>query len=41
VFLVIVLVIRTSLEDKVLQAELEGYSEYADKVRYRLFPGVW
>ena len=41
VFLVIALVIRTSLEDKVLQAELEGYSEYADKVRYRLFPGVW
>jgi len=41
VFLVIVLVIRTSLEDKVLQADLEGYSEYADKVRYRLFPGVW
>ena len=41
VFLVIVLVIRTSLEDKVLQDELEGYSEYTDKVRYRLFPGVW
>jgi protein-S-isoprenylcysteine O-methyltransferase Ste14 len=41
VFLVIVLVIRTSLEDKVLQVELEGYSEYAEKVRYRLFPGVW
>ena len=41
VFLVIVLVIRTSLEDKVLQADLEGYSKYADKVRYRLFPGVW
>ena len=41
VFLVILLVIRTSLEDKVLHVELEGYSEYADKVRYRLFPGVW
>jgi protein-S-isoprenylcysteine O-methyltransferase Ste14 len=41
VSLVIILVIRTSLEDKVLQVELEGYSEYADKVRYRLFPGVW
>jgi len=41
VLIVIVLVIRTSLEDKVLQVELEGYSEYADKVRYRLFPGVW
>lgn len=41
VFLVIVLVIRTSLEDKALQVELKGYSEYAEKVRYRLFPGVW
>ena len=41
VFLVIMLVLRTSLEDKVLQVELEGYSEYAEKVRYRLFPGVW
>ena len=41
VLIVIVLVIRTSLEDKVLQVELEGYVEYADKVKYRLFPGVW
>lgn len=41
VFLVIVLVLRTSLEDKVLQVKLEGYSEYAEKVRYRLFPGIW
>jgi protein-S-isoprenylcysteine O-methyltransferase Ste14 len=41
VLLVILLVIRTSLEDKVLQVELEGYSEYADQVQYRLFPGVW
>jgi len=41
VFLVIVLVLRTSLEDKVLQLELEGYSEYAEQVRYRLFPGIW
>jgi protein-S-isoprenylcysteine O-methyltransferase Ste14 len=41
VLLVILLVIRTSLEDKVLQVELEGYSEYAEKVQYRLFPGLW
>ena len=37
----IVLVIRTSLEDKVLQDELEGYYDYARRVRYRLLPGVW
>jgi len=24
-----------------LQNELQGYQEYANKVRYRLFPGVW
>lgn len=40
-FLVIILVIRTSLEDKTLQDELDGYRAYADRVRYRLIPGVW
>ena len=34
-------ILRTSLEDKTLQEELPGYKEYAQKVRYRLFPGVW
>jgi protein-S-isoprenylcysteine O-methyltransferase Ste14 len=37
----ILLVVRTALEDKTLQKELAGYSEYAKKVRYRLVPGVW
>lgn len=37
----IVLVIRTALEDKTLQAELPGYREYAGRVRFRLLPGVW
>jgi protein-S-isoprenylcysteine O-methyltransferase Ste14 len=41
VFLTIVLVIRTRLEDLALQAELEGYRDYASRVRYRLLPGVW
>ena len=40
-FLTIVLLIRTSLEDKTLQDELEGYRAYARRVRYRLLPGVW
>jgi protein-S-isoprenylcysteine O-methyltransferase Ste14 len=35
------IIIRTWLEDRTLQTELPGYSEYASQVRYRLFPGVW
>ena len=41
VFLAIVLVIRTGLEDRTLQEELPGYREYTKKVRYRLLPGLW
>ena len=41
VFLAVVLVIRTHLEDSTLQEELAGYREYARRVRYRLLPGVW
>jgi protein-S-isoprenylcysteine O-methyltransferase Ste14 len=33
--------VRTALEDRVLQAELYGYKEYAEQVRYRLLPGMW
>ncbi|RPH59270.1 MAG: isoprenylcysteine carboxylmethyltransferase family protein [Chloroflexi bacterium] len=33
--------IRTVYEDRMLQAELPGYQEYARQVRYRLFPGIW
>ena len=35
------LLVRTSLEDRTLQNELAGYSDYAKKVRYRLIPRVW
>jgi protein-S-isoprenylcysteine O-methyltransferase Ste14 len=35
------LFVRTALEDRTLQRELEGYREYANRVRYRLFPGIW
>jgi len=35
------IVIRTALEDKTLLTELPGYKEYAEKVRFRLVPGVW
>jgi len=34
-------VVRTGLEDKTLQEELDGYAEYAQRVRYRLLPGIW
>jgi protein-S-isoprenylcysteine O-methyltransferase Ste14 len=34
-------VVRTALEDRALQTELDGYGEYAQQVRYRLLPGVW
>jgi len=36
-----VFVLRTRLEDRFLQGNLPGYKEYAQKVRYRLLPGVW
>ncbi len=39
--LIVLLVIRTWLEDTTLQRELEGYAEYAGKVKYRLAPGLW
>ena len=41
ILLFAVLVLRTSLEDKTLQAELPGYKEFTHKARYRLFPGIW
>lgn len=37
----VVLIVRTRLEDETLQAELPGYREYTQKVRYRLLPGIW
>lgn len=37
----ITLVVRTALEDRTLRRELDGYAEYAARVRYRLVPGVW
>ncbi len=38
---VLLIVLRTALEDRTLQAELPGYAEYAQRVRYRLLPGIW
>jgi protein-S-isoprenylcysteine O-methyltransferase Ste14 len=41
IVIIIVLIIRTSKEDWMLQEELQGYREYAQRTRYRLFPGIW
>ena len=40
-FVVALLILRTSLEDKTLREELGGYKEYAKRTRYRLLPSVW
>ena len=37
----IIIVIRTLLEDKTLQEELPGYRDYLRRVRYRLIPGIF
>ena len=41
ILMVPMLVLKTLWEDQTLQAELAGYKEYAQRVRYRLIPGVW
>jgi protein-S-isoprenylcysteine O-methyltransferase Ste14 len=35
------IVFRTAMEDRELRRGLEGYTEYAARVRYRLIPFVW
>ena len=35
------LVLRTVWEDQMLREGLAGYQEYAQRVRYRLVPGLW
>jgi protein-S-isoprenylcysteine O-methyltransferase Ste14 len=37
----LLLVLRTQWEDETLQAELPGYKEYTERVRYKLIPGIW
>jgi len=38
---IILLLIRTSLEDETLIIELDGYVEYTRKTRNKLIPFVW
>jgi len=35
------LLYRAVTEDRILQAELPGYRDYAARVRWRLTPGIW
>ena len=36
-----IIVKRIRNEEQVLEGELKGYSEYREKVKYRLIPHVW
>ncbi len=40
-FASLLLVLRTIWEDRTLHAELPGYAAYAQRVRFRLIPGMW
>lgn len=38
---ILTIILRIIHEDKMLQEQLEGYKEYAQKTRYKLIPGLW
>jgi len=35
------LAVRIAMEERTLRAELDGYRDYAERVRYRMIPGLW
>jgi protein-S-isoprenylcysteine O-methyltransferase Ste14 len=39
--LILVMAMRAVLEERALHAELDGYADYAARVRYRLVPHLW
>lgn len=39
--IILIMVVRTFLEDEMLMEELPGYSEYSKIVKYRLIPYIW
>lgn len=41
IFLIIAVIFRTHMEDRMLIDELEEYDDYAKQTRWRLFPGIW
>ena len=32
---------RVVIEDRFLKENLDGYTDYSQRVRYRLLPGIW
>jgi protein-S-isoprenylcysteine O-methyltransferase Ste14 len=38
---IVLLIVRTILEDDTLKIELDGYTEYIKKTPYRLIPWIW
>ena len=40
-FSIVILIIRTNMEDRTLKNELKGYLEYTDKTRYKILPYIW
>lgn len=40
-FMFAVLILRTAKEDRFLQENLEGYRDFTQKTKYRLFPYIW
>ena len=38
---ILILIIRTYMEDNTLKSQLTGYKEYCNKVRYRIFTGFF
>ncbi len=38
---VLLMIVRTVLEDRTLAIELDGYKEYMARVKYRLVPNLW
>jgi protein-S-isoprenylcysteine O-methyltransferase Ste14 len=41
VAMVLLMIRRTAIEDRFLHEHLPGYADYAQRVRYKLLPGVW
>jgi len=39
--MIVILLRRTLLKDKMLREGLAGYKEHAARVKYRLSPGIW
>jgi protein-S-isoprenylcysteine O-methyltransferase Ste14 len=38
---VVLLALRIPMEERMLKEKLDGYGDYATRVRYRLIPGIW